>query len=250
MARRKRTAIRSEEIRSAVPVNPVAEFEGGRIEYYLTEIFAFLRNNLKETVLVAAAIVLALVGASVYWNHLEKQSEQSLLDFEKLLQSPAMTLGSGNDRKAGERLEEYAKTHPGTAARRRSEIIRLDYLAETREFVKAAEVALRLAADLDYPEQRAYFHLRAAIYYENAGKYSLALESYSRVSTFLREETYPRAVAVFGEARCLLSMGRRPDGLTKMRELLGMEKVERIERLRAQAAAFLAALPPEGKRTP
>ena len=250
MARRKKTAARSEDLRASIPIDAVAEYEGGRIEYYLTEFFAFLRNNLKETVLVVAALVLSIIGASVYWNYLEQERAQALLDFETLIASPAMTLGSGNDKKAVERLEAYGRTHKGTAARRRSEIILLDYLSETKDFTKAAELALRLAGDLDYPEQRAYFHLRAGIYYENAAKYSLALESYSRVSSFLREESYPRAVAVFGEARCLMRIGRKGDGLTKMRELLSMNKVDRIEKLRAQAAAFLGTLRDPGSKAP
>ncbi len=245
MARRKKTANRSEELRSTVPVNiPATEHPGGPIEYYLIEFFSFVRDNLKETVLVVVALLLLIIGGAVYYSFNQQARQDALADFEKLLNNPVMALGSRTDRKAIEKLEEYLKTHSDTASRRRAEIHLLDYYADAKDFIKAAELAVRLAQDLDLPEQRAYFHLRAGIYYENAARYSLAQESYARVSSFLREESYPRAVAVFGEARCLIRIGRRADGLTKMKELLAMDKVENIDRLRAQAAAFLATPAP------
>lgn len=244
MARRKKTAQRADEIRSATPSDPAAEYEGGAIEYYLTEALSFVKRNLKEVVIVVVAVMLIIVGSAVYWNFREKQKQAALIEFEKMLKTPVMDLERGVPKKAEEKLAEYAKTYSYEEARRRAQVQRLDYLAQAGELTAAAELATKLASQLDYPEQRAYFNLRAGIYYENAGKYSLALEGYSQASQLMREENLPRATAVFGEARCLLRIGRTGDGKAKIGELLRMNKVDKIDQLRAQAAAFLATLPP------
>lgn len=243
MARRKRTEDRARDIQSRIIRDPLEDFEGNRFEYYLLQFVTFLRDHLKETAVVLGSLLLLVIAAGVYLNRQSNISEQGLLEYERLSKEPIMHPGSGAEARAILKLDRFETQFDTRDNHFRAMLKKMELFAGMGREKEAGELAAKMAQELDYPEQRAYFSLRAAIYYENAAEYSLAGNSYRQAVDLIKDTNQIKAVALFGEGRSLIRAGNRADGRRRIREMMEIkEEVNGIEELRIQAAAYLLTL--------
>lgn len=219
--------------------DPFRDFEGSTLELYVAKFFHFIRSNWKEFTMVASLVVVLLVCFVAYSVWADVQEEQGVVAFEKLVKEPIFRPGSGAEDAALRKLEQYSSEHATNSAHFRSSLYRLKLLLAQEKSEDALDVAKSLAGEMDTPELGAYFHLQTGILLENAGSYAEAAEAYGKVRESIFNDNVVKALALFGEGRCLLEMGRDRDGKDAIRRMMDMSAVNDIDNLRITAAAYL-----------
>ena len=239
MARRKKTQIKAEQIQLSNQIASIEEFEGGRVEYYLTHIFASIRENIKEVLIVVATIMLLITAAAVYSNWQKEKEKKALIAFETLMEDPIMSVAAGTSDEALKRLEEYEKKYTDERSRFRGSIKKIQFLAQANQKKEAAELSKKLADELEYPDERAYFYLQAAILFENEGDCTSGLANYAKATELITKEGYAKAVSIFGEGRCLVETGKKDEGRKKIEQMIQIKEEGQVSMLRLQGAAYL-----------
>jgi len=240
--RRKKTQERAETIVARNPLDPRAEYDGSPVEYYLHGFFSFVRNNFKEVLLFVLAVSIIIIGLAFLNYRTQRKELKSLIAYERLMQEPLMKENTGAELKAAEKLEKYAKRWSvSEKAQLRSELARISYLSIAGKYDQAALLSRKVAGRLKYPEVRAFFHMKAAIFFENSSRYKDALGEYRFAGKLIQADNFFKAYAVFGEGRCLYLIGKKTEGEKLIKSVISMKNKDGIDSLRGKAIAFLLA---------
>ena len=239
MARRKKTQAKAAKIKEEIALDPMRDFEGSKAEEYLARFFLYVRTNLKQTAAVLLAVLVVGLAFLGYWAFKEKSEKKGLLAYEELMEQPVMKRDSGAEARAIEKLAAYEKEFSDPRSRMRVNIKKIELFVSLGKKSEAAVLANKIADELDFPDQRAFFYTKAGILFEQSGSFSQAQEAYSKVSQYMPEDNYIKAFSRFGEGRCLIKLGKLEDGRRAIQAMMDMKNVRQIEELRIAAAAFL-----------
>lgn len=185
---------------------------------------------------VAFLVIVSFITYSL-WTDIE--DERSVLAFEKLLKEPIMKPGSGAEDAAVKRLNEYEQSFTSDRAHMRASIHKFKLLVSGDRKKEAVEIARELSVVLDTPELRVYFNLQMGILYEDLLEHAKALDAYTKAREMIIDDNLLKAMALFGEGRTSIALGKREDGLASIRRMMQMNDVENIDQLRITATAFL-----------
>ncbi len=243
MARRKKTNEKARELQVQAEVDVLRDYKEGSVEYHVARFFYLLRSNLRSVLLVLGTVALCGAGALGFWAYLVTLEQSSLEAFDTLQKNPVMQASTDQARVlALEKLTEYEKNYPLLdTARTRASLKKIEILTAAGKSEEAAVVSLELARTLELPELRTFFYLKAAVLFENAGKYAQALEGYERSVELILVTNEVKAFALFGQGRCLSLLGRDRDARDAMENLLELEGEGDLAKYRLQAAAFLVS---------
>ncbi len=243
--RRRRTAEKAQEIRTeAAALDPLRDFDGSKGEYYVARFFQFLRDNLRNTLIIIGLTVVVVFGGASFWAWSNEKAREGLVEYENMVKEPIFKTGPTAGKAAMERaivkLNKYQEKYGDSGAQNRADLKKIELHSALGQKKKAAELALRIASGLNYPDQRAYFFLRAGILYEDSGEFTRAQEAYGRASALITADNYSKAVAMFGNGRCLIKMGKTSEGRKVLSKMMAMKgNIYRLNELRAAATAFL-----------
>lgn len=236
MSRRRRGSNQSTAVEEAL--DPLRSFEGSKAEYYITAIFYKIRKHIKVTLIILGAIIVGIVATSVTMIVQENQEKESQLAFEKLLKQPFFKEGSGAERVALTKLDEYMKTNSSPHAVSRATLKKAEILQKLGEDLEAATSYREVANSQDSIALEILFRMKSAMLFESSEKFGDALDQYSLVVQKIPEDNFIRAQARFGEARSLLRLGRQRDADEAFRHLMEMKDADNIDRIRIVAAAY------------
>lgn len=239
MARRRKTQVKAEEIKSHV-YDPFRDFEGTQFELLVSKIFYFLRTH-KRNVIIGLSIVSAAIVISTSWLiYRDMQETESLHAFEELMTQPVM---KGEGKEAAElalrKLNDYEGTYTIARAHQRSRIKKIELLTSLDRLKDAGDTAMAVAEDAETPELKAYFTFKAGALYESAGLNESCNTAYERSITYFTDENIMKAQAMFGQARCLFGLGKNQEGKQALKTMMEMKDVAGIEEVRTLAASFM-----------
>ncbi len=220
-------------------LDPLRDFEGGPVELFLARSSRYIRDHIKETILVIAGIALILgsmVGYSVWQAHVK---EKSLAAFEKLMENPIMIPGAASSEGAIAKLDSYVDDFSNNDAKNRTDLKKIEYYLKDKDYANAAETSESIAKRVSDKYLKAYFHLKAASYNEMALNYEMAQEQYQSSIELVQESNLMKAVALFGKGRVLIEQGKYDEGRKSIREMMDIKGVEGIEEFKISATAFL-----------
>jgi len=230
---------RSRTVREPEALNPLRDFHGNRFEKAIAIAFLWMRQNRGRVLLLAGSILIvgfAGVGFLIYRDYVERKS---LHEWEELLKNPVMASGSGAEKVAIEKIEKYEANFNNDHARIRAGLKRVELLVKTGETEKAADTLLEISRLAETPELAALYAYRAGAYYEEKGKYAKSESAYSTAGMKLTEDSAPRALALFGQGRALILLGKEHEGREVFKRMMEIKDAENIGELRTAAAAFL-----------
>jgi len=231
---------RKQEEEAPIIYDPLRDYEGGQVELFLLKSARFLRNHIKEILLLCLGLIVAGAGTIVYFMYLESQEEKALLAWEELQKNPAMRAGSGDT--VIQKLKEYEQNFSLDSARNRSSLKRLAIFEKDKKHKEAAALARTFVAEVDEPLLKSYFHLRSAINYEETSDFSEAVLQYKAAAELITEDNYIKAFALFGHGRCLIASGKKDEGREVIKKLLDMKEAS-VRDIRVSAASFLLQNP-------
>lgn len=238
MPRRRKTQEKAEQLQSKV-YDPFRDFHGTAVELALARFFYFLRNHKKPmivTVSTLSAAIVILVGYLI-WNDVHEA--ESLRVFDELMSEPTMKVGSGAEQVALTKLDDYNEKFSNRNARQRANLHRLNLYVALGKLKEAAETSMKIVDDVKTPELQSYFCFKAGVYYENARMYDQCEIAYQRAGSLFQEDNYGKALALFGQGRCLHRLGKIDQARTALKSMMDMREVQNIEELRIAAASFL-----------
>ena len=149
------------------------------------------------------------------------------------------TGGFGTASAALEQLEQYRDDYSDSGAQIRAALYSLPHLIDSGDLSGAARECEFLAGELDTPELRAYFLIKAGYLYEEVEETESARRAFNRSYSLLNSDHPARAHARFGEGRALIRLGQREEGRAAIHDVLEMRDVEGLERIQQQAVAYL-----------
>lgn len=239
--RRRKTREKARELHEEFVHDPLRDFEGSTAELYVAKAALWMRENLRQILIGVAVAVVVLIGYIFYYVWAESRREANLIAFEKLLDEPVMSAGSGAEQLAVEKLDAYIAEHSGSDAQRRANLYKLQYLEETGDFAEAGRICMDTANDMSTPELKSYFFLRAGFYFEKAEKFAPAQAAYRDAAQFMRDDkSVMKASAWFGEGRMLLRMGQEKEARESIRRILESDSPA-MDPIRSAALAYLLA---------
>lgn len=240
MARRRKTVQHAQDIRSSAALDPLRDFEGNAAEKAVARAAYYIRSNLKQFAIGAGLFVAVLATAIGVRVYQDLQEEKSVAAFEALLKNPVLDPENLAGSVAIQRIDEYMQQNGGNAEQR-GLLLKLGVHAREKQYKEAADAAMRLAPDLETPELRAYLYLQAGAYFEEAAQMENAQLAYARATEDFREDNVLRAMARFGQARALQSLGKRDEAQKALQALFEMKPAATIVGeydIRAAAVAF------------
>ncbi|MCE9597234.1 MAG: tetratricopeptide repeat protein [Spirochaetia bacterium] len=230
---------RNRTVREPEALNPLRSFEGNKFEKAVASFFYWLRTHSRKVLLIVAGLVVAGVGSLGYLIYRDQVESKSLHAFEELMKNPVMAPGSGAEKVALEKLSKYEEEFSNNHAKIRSALRRTEILVRTGEKEKAAEALMDISRAVDTPELQALFAYRAGTYFEEKEKFAKAETAYSTASSKLLDENAALALALFGQGRVLILLGKGPEGREVLKRMMEIKEAENIADLRIAAAAFL-----------
>lgn len=239
MATRRAYRKRNDQPEAEVQYDPFQDFEGSTLELYTSKFFYWVRENIKQVLIGIAVITVVVIALATYDVYRQNQEDKAREAFTELEKNPLMTPGAGDATVAVKRLEEYREKHTTESAQRRAYHKEIELLEADGKNELAARAASNLARNLDTPELKAYFHLKAAFLFEQSEKTDAALSEYEQFASRIIDEPFLQAVALFNQGRLLLEKGRVEPARQAFRQLLTIEDTSMIEEYRAAAAALL-----------
>ena len=223
---------------------PFRNFEGGRVELYLSKFFYFIRKNTRQFVLAISMFLTVFFCALGYLAWIEHREKQSLLAFRKLMKEPTMDMKSGSTEIALEKLKGYGARHGHTEARLRGMLYQLRYLEKEKKFRTMAKLCLKIGDALETSELKANFYLRGALHAENLGLYKEAEKGYRLAGKSIKKKNELKARALFGQSRMLGVLGKKEEARESLKEILSFtkEKNHRAEKYLSYATLYLLEL--------
>ncbi len=204
-------------------IDPLHDFEGGKIEFFLAKTFYLIRLYSRQVFLGLCVFLICFLVMISYLAWTESREEKSLLAFEELMKEPTMNLSSGAPEIAVEKLQQYAKTFSHTNARIRAMIYQQQYLEKDKKINQAGELCLQLGTIMQTPELKAYFYLKGALFLENAANYQKAEQGYAKAVKYILKENTIQAKALFGQGRMLLMLDKKDEARKILKKLLSFE---------------------------
>ncbi|MCB1326728.1 MAG: hypothetical protein H7A21_15055 [Spirochaetales bacterium] len=239
MARRRKTQERARQLQEQAAADPFHNVEGNAIERWLHRAAYFIRTHRREVLYgLGGALVLSLIViALLVWQDI--RVERSRLAFDRIRQDVTTTGGFGTASAALEQLEQYRDDYSDSGAQIRAALYSLPHLIDSGDLSGAARECEFLAGELDTPELRAYFLIKAGYLYEEVEETESARRAFNRSYSLLNSDHPARAHARFGEGRALIRLGQREEGRAAIHDVLEMRDVEGLERIQQQAVAYL-----------
>ncbi len=206
-----------------VLADPFHNFEGGRLELFLSRLFYWLRMRIRHVLLAVATVFFILLLSVAYFAWHEERNEKSLISLAELLEEPSMNVEAGSPEIAIEKLDEFAKRFSHKRSRMRLMLQKKAYLEKAKKHQVLASLNIQIASQMETPELRAYFYLRAAILLEHLREYKKAEDSYGKVVNAIKSENTLKARALLGQGRMLGKLGRIEEARKIFRQILSAE---------------------------
>lgn len=219
--------------------DPLRDIKGGPFQQFIARVGLNLRENLRLTLIIVAAILLGGVAFILYSVWRDSTEERAMTAYSELMRNPIMQQNASDPSAVLERLNRYESDFSGKNVRLRSNLKKIEVLEAAGDHEKAAELSLRVAEDTHNPDLKSFYSYRAASHFESVGGYAKALEYYESVTAGRKEDDILKALALFGQGRCLIRMGKVEDGKSAIRRMMELTNVPGGEELRIVAASFL-----------
>lgn len=240
MSRRRKTRIKAKQYKEHREENPFEDFQGSIAELYLMQILHFIKSNLKNVLITAAALVVAGSIVVIILVYLENEEQKSVAAFEDILEAQTSSTSLASSVLALEDIEKYEKEHSSNHSKKRAALARLKYLVEDKKYEEAAQNCEFLAKNMKSDEMAAWFNIRAGFLYEKAGKYSRALTSYQNISQNKSPIEIINAHARYGELRMLIKSDQLNDAKKVLKQMMNIESDrDEIKNIQKQALALL-----------
>lgn len=220
-------------------LDPLRDFEGGPVEYWLARASRYIQHHIKEVLIGVAAIFLlggGIIGYSI-WQ--KRQQEASLKAYEKMMDNPIMIPGAGSTEAAVRKLDEYAQKYSGRGAENRAALKKIEFFVKDRNFSSAGEASGQIAKDVSDPYLKSYFLIRAGSYMEMAGKYQDSAAFYEDAVKNVNDANLLKVVGLYGQARSLIAQNKIAEGKSVLKSMMELKDVPGIDDFRLSASAYL-----------
>lgn len=220
-------------------LDPLRDFEGGPVEKALFQLGTFIRDRLKETIMIIAGSVLIVSGIIGYYVWVDYRDTRALEAFENMMDNPVMNPAVGSSEKALEKLQSYMEEYSSEKALNRAALEKIQIYDREMMYEKAGETSAIVGRRVGDNYLKAYFFLQAAIYYEMAGNFTESLEFYQQAQARVKDSNLLKAMVLYGEGRSLIQLEKKEEGRKKIRQMMELEGVEGLEEFRISATAYL-----------
>ncbi len=225
---RKKTLEKSKQISEKI-YDPFQEFQGNKYELFFAKVFYYIRTNFKLFLVISSIAIITIISLLTYNIYIENLEYKALLEYEELQRNPILQPGGAEISSAISKLDSYIQKYNLESVKKRAILKKIELYEYNKDYENLAIQYEELSRLLKYPELKAYFLIKSAVYFEMNKKYTRALSNIDEILKQKIDNTNILANVFFLQSRILYNLGKKEDSIRIAQKILEINEPDNHE---------------------